>query len=238
MTADIGERIQKLIIILVQGFGEPIAVPQVIESADLDVGQPARRRTVGIVDSRNAQLRGERLPREKRLRCDLITRVADFHLVNLSAGKRMYVTQPGHQRLVVDVLGEGASACDYRKWIGFFVVHVAIVKHAEEAVLRTNLVVDPDIERILIVAVHWIEAKQKALSRGDVRLREECDNFLRRRIKARSAGGAWAGRNHVGAGVVISHKLFARYRVKNFGGAGAGQKIGKVSVNLCWVGHG
>src|SRR5438445_12734551 len=90
MAADVGERVQNLIVILVQDFREPIAVAQVAESADLDVWQPASRRAIGIIDSWNARLRGQILPDEKWLCIHLITRVADLQLINLIGGKRVY----------------------------------------------------------------------------------------------------------------------------------------------------
>src|SRR5208337_622542 len=105
-TVDVGEGIQQLIIIFVQDFGEPVAVAQTVQAADLDVGQAAREGVTRIIDSGNPQLGRKLLSFEEGLRSDLVSGVADLQFVDLTGGKRMHIAEPRHQRFVVDVAGE------------------------------------------------------------------------------------------------------------------------------------
>src|SRR5215472_9023243 len=97
---NIGERIENLIIVLVQELRKPITVSQVLKSADHDVGQSRRSCVIRLINPRNAELRRKILSYEERSRLHDVARVTDLELVDLVRREGMHIAQSHHQSFI------------------------------------------------------------------------------------------------------------------------------------------
>src|SRR5208337_203615 len=139
---------------------------------------------------------------------------ADLRFVDPVGGKRMDIAKARHQRFVADVAGKLASASGRGKRVGLAVVDITPTEDAEKAVLGTDLVIDTDVERVLIVTVDWIVAKQVA--EAGCRRREKLDDLRGHGVETRPAGDRTrTRRNYVRTCAVVPHKLVARRRVND-----------------------
>ena len=86
----------------------------------------------------------------------------DLSLVAVAATERLRIPPVSQlcKVLVVDVAGKGTASGDTRKRVGIMILDIPVAEDAEKVILGTDLVIDPQVERVLVVLVDRIKAKQ------------------------------------------------------------------------------
>src|SRR5664279_3391904 len=153
-----GEAVHQLIAVLAQIFGKPIRGSKRTEVLYANKRKaPGLNRIVGIKNSGNSNRVRNVLAQKIGHGVDDITGVAKFEFINSVGGKSPDVGDSGSQREVGNVAGEGSPPRQAWKRVRTMGVDLAVAEVHGEAIAARGLVIDPHVERILIVLGHRVQ---------------------------------------------------------------------------------